>query len=290
VRQGLAIVRERNPTRLVVVGPTQWNAIGALPGFELPDDDHLVVTIHYYDPFYFTHQGAEWLDPPLPADRIWTGSQLAPAAGWRDWSWSTGRDYAAELTVTYEGPWAGLYLVAVLPVTDATHLALRTSRALDLFVRCSLGEEGAVPVRTEAGVELVVEVAACGGEAGVGHVMIQNATDAAQPPFVLETLELRGPAGARSLFATETEALEGAFDLALAWAEANGGRPVYLGEFGAYGPGDLASRVRWTRAVRDAAEARGFGWGYWEFGAGFGAYDQAARAWRPELLEALVGD
>lgn len=52
----------------------------------------------------------------------------------------------------------------------------------------------------------------------------------------------------------------------------------------------MASRVRWTRAVREAAEERGFGWGYWEFGAGFGAYDPVAEAWRPELLAALLGD
>jgi endoglucanase len=57
----LATVRETNPTRSVVVGPVQWNSISLLPKLELPEtDQHLLVTVHFYDPFHFTHQGAEW--------------------------------------------------------------------------------------------------------------------------------------------------------------------------------------------------------------------------------------
>jgi endoglucanase len=59
----LAVVRVTNPARTVVVGPVQWNSIGALPKLVLPDNDrHLLVTIHFYDPFHFTHQGAEWAE------------------------------------------------------------------------------------------------------------------------------------------------------------------------------------------------------------------------------------
>jgi endoglucanase len=61
--EALAVIRETNPTRNVVVGPANWNSIGALGSLELPEDDrHLVVTFHYYDPFQFTHQGAEWAE------------------------------------------------------------------------------------------------------------------------------------------------------------------------------------------------------------------------------------
>jgi endoglucanase len=57
----LSVVRASNPTRTVVVGPVQWNSIAALPKLVLPaDDSHLLVTVHFYDPFHFTHQGAEW--------------------------------------------------------------------------------------------------------------------------------------------------------------------------------------------------------------------------------------
>ena len=57
----LAIVRESNPTRTVVIGPTRWNNFGELPTLKLPENDrNILVTFHYYDPFRFTHQGASW--------------------------------------------------------------------------------------------------------------------------------------------------------------------------------------------------------------------------------------
>src|SRR5215213_952510 len=56
----LSIVRQSNPTRIVVVGPTSWNALRELPNLKLPDDRNLLVTFHYYEPFHFTHQGATW--------------------------------------------------------------------------------------------------------------------------------------------------------------------------------------------------------------------------------------
>lgn len=71
------------------------------------------------------------------------------------------------------------------------------------------------------------------------------------------------------------------------WAKQNG-RPIYLGEFGAYQNAPMESRVRWTAAIRAEAEARGFAWAYWEFGAGFGVFDRQANAWRDDLLKALI--
>jgi endoglucanase len=57
----LAVIRPTNPERSVVVGGTEWNSFRGLPSLEVPvSDQHLIVTIHYYDPFDFTHQGAEW--------------------------------------------------------------------------------------------------------------------------------------------------------------------------------------------------------------------------------------
>jgi endoglucanase len=56
----LGIVRQTNPTRIVLVGPTSWNSFKELPNLKLPDDPNLLVTFHYYDPFQFTHQGASW--------------------------------------------------------------------------------------------------------------------------------------------------------------------------------------------------------------------------------------
>jgi endoglucanase len=158
---GIAAVRESNPTRKLVVGPGNWNQWASLVDLDLPDDPNLIVTIHYYEPFRFTHQGAEW----VPGAEAWLGT-----------------------------PW---------------------------------GSE-------------------------------------AEQRQVRQDLEM-----AQTLAAQR-------------------GWQLLLGEFGAYGKADMESRVRWTRTVRAEAEARGMAWAYWELGAGFGAYDREADAWREELLRALV--
>jgi endoglucanase len=59
--EALAIIRRTNPVRTVVIGPAQWNQIGQLDKLELPDADrNIIVTIHFYTPMEFTHQGASW--------------------------------------------------------------------------------------------------------------------------------------------------------------------------------------------------------------------------------------
>ncbi len=79
------------------------------------------------------------------------------------------------------------------------------------------------------------------------------------------------------------------FAVARDWAKAEG-RPIFLGEFGACSSNpNLPARVRWTRFVRESAEAHGFTWAYWEYQAGFGIWDPKAKVWRKDLLEALVG-
>jgi endoglucanase len=54
-------IRQIDRNRTIFVGPGKWNSISELPNLSLPgDDDNLVVTVHNYEPFYFTHQGATW--------------------------------------------------------------------------------------------------------------------------------------------------------------------------------------------------------------------------------------
>ncbi len=159
----LKTVRKTNPTRPVIIGPGQWNGIRALEKLELPKDDrNLIVTVHFYDPFEFTHQGASWVKG---ADK-WKG---------RKWS---------------------------------------------------------------------------GSEA-------------------------------------EKAAIRGQLEKAAAWAKKHG-RPIFLGEFGAFQAADLESRGRWTRFVTREAERQGFSWAYWEFCSGFGAFDPKAGTWRAPLKAALL--
>jgi endoglucanase len=80
--KGLAAVRETNPTRPVIIGPPYWNGIWALPKLKLPSDPNIIVTVHCYNPFEFTHQGATWTDAKVRniKDKKWEGTDKELAA------------------------------------------------------------------------------------------------------------------------------------------------------------------------------------------------------------------
>ncbi len=156
------VIRQSNPTRVVMLTAADWGGGDALVNLRLPNDSNLIVTIHNYNPFTFTHQGAEWVSPILP-----TGVTCCTAAQKAD---------------------------LVAPLAKAKTFA-------DTY-----------------------------------HY------------------------------------------------------PIYLGEFGAYSKADMDSRVRFTRLMRDEAEARGFTWGYWEFASGFGVYDPVSHTMRTQLRDALLGN
>lgn len=61
VSEVLPTIRASNPTRTLVIGPPFWNGIEHLDELKLPEDDrNIIVTVHYYEPMRFTHQGARW--------------------------------------------------------------------------------------------------------------------------------------------------------------------------------------------------------------------------------------
>jgi len=62
----LAEVRKLHPTRPVIIGGENWSGIRSLDTLPLPDDANVYPTFHYYDPFAYTHQGAEWTKPDMP--------------------------------------------------------------------------------------------------------------------------------------------------------------------------------------------------------------------------------
>ncbi len=60
-KEALDVIRATNPQRTVIIGPAFWNSVDHLKELELPENDrHLIVTVHYYKPMAFTHQGAAW--------------------------------------------------------------------------------------------------------------------------------------------------------------------------------------------------------------------------------------
>lgn len=164
--EAIDLIRSSNPGRTLVVGTAEWGGFGGLQHLTLPENDrNIIVTVHYYNPFQFTHQGASW-----------SGERA------QEWIGTT---------------WSG----------------------------------------TEE----------------------------------------------------EKAAVDEDFDRVLEWAEKHN-RPIHLGEYGAYSVADMDSREKWTDYVTRAAAERDFSRAYWEFGAGFGAYNRENNTWRVELLRALIPD
>ena len=75
-------------------------------------------------------------------------------------------------------------------------------------------------------------------------------------------------------------------DDATAWSK-HFGRAIHIGEFGCFKEADPASRTRYIRDFRLAAEKRGIPWAMWDWKAGFGYWD--AEHGKPLLREALFG-
>jgi endoglucanase len=82
IAEALPVIRESNPTRAVIVGPAGWYGINELSDLELPESDrNLIASVHYYIPFTFTHQGAEWVDgSDAWMGTTWEGSEAQRAA------------------------------------------------------------------------------------------------------------------------------------------------------------------------------------------------------------------
>ncbi len=160
--EALGVIRASNPTRTVIIGPAFYNSIDHLEALKLPDQDrHLIVTVHYYSPMDFTHQGAPWAGRQDKIGVVW---------------------------------------------------------------------QGTVPERA---------------------------------------------------------AISSDFQKAQDWARQHD-RPVFLGEFGAYDKGDMASRVCYIDCVARTAEHLGWSWAYWQFDSDFIVYDIPKSRWVEPIYHALI--
>ena len=158
----LAVIRKTNPNRTIIVGPAQWNNAGELNHLNVPDDEtNMIATVHYYNPFPFTHQGTPWTGQKDKIGVTWMGTDSEVAAVERE-------------------------LAAVANWGKEHH------------------------------------------------------------------------------------------------------RPIYIGEFGSYEKGEMASRVRWTTQVARACEREGFSWAYWQFTGDFVVFDMQNQKWVEPIRDALI--
>ncbi|KAA3610509.1 MAG: glycoside hydrolase family 5 protein [Calditrichaeota bacterium] len=61
--EAIDVIREIDSTHTVIIGPAEWGGISAINKLIIPSEEkNAIFTFHYYTPFEFTHQGAEWVD------------------------------------------------------------------------------------------------------------------------------------------------------------------------------------------------------------------------------------
>ncbi len=61
----ISAIREIDTVHTLIVGPSGFNSYYNLNTMPNYDDDNLIYTFHFYDPFIFTHQGASWTEPSM---------------------------------------------------------------------------------------------------------------------------------------------------------------------------------------------------------------------------------
>ncbi|HPR31669.1 MAG TPA: cellulase family glycosylhydrolase [Prolixibacteraceae bacterium] len=73
-KKAVEAIRRVDTVHTIIVGPANWNNYNNLSLMPVYDDEKLIYTFHFYDPFLFTHQGAGWSgladlkDIPFPYD------------------------------------------------------------------------------------------------------------------------------------------------------------------------------------------------------------------------------
>lgn len=59
--KAIPAIRELEPNRSIVVGSNRWQSVSTFPNLRLPKDDrNIILSFHFYSPFFFTHYQASW--------------------------------------------------------------------------------------------------------------------------------------------------------------------------------------------------------------------------------------
>jgi endoglucanase len=139
--EAIRIIREKNPTRIIMADCYFWAGSDYLKDLELPADDaNLVGHFHMYQPMLFTHQGASWMDGSYQNKGvIFPGPPASPikpnaAALAQSWMADFFRDYNTQpLATNPSGP-----ITVYAHFDNASRFVQRTGK------RVYLGEFGAI--------------------------------------------------------------------------------------------------------------------------------------------------
>jgi len=285
----LQIIRQTNPTRPVVIGPVGWNAIDYLDQLQLPHDPNVIVSVHFYSPYEFTHQGADWGEGPIPPLGVeWFGDVAQLGSTLQNWSWYTETTSLPNaLQVDFDRQYAALSMHSTRAMSAQT-LSIEISGTASLAVMCGSGDSyTSVDTITHTGSawgNYTADVSACAD--GAVNFALENLL-AGRQTIKLRGGELCSTTQCYPVISTEAEAVSELLAVASRWGDTHG-RPIYVGEFGAHFMADMASRARYVQHTQESIHALGMSSAHWGFASTFAAYDLANNRWHTPLLTALV--
>lgn len=61
-------LRQREPSRTIVLGSNDFQQVHMMPPLDVPDDENLILAFHFYQPMFLTHYKAHWWGPSVHYD------------------------------------------------------------------------------------------------------------------------------------------------------------------------------------------------------------------------------
>ncbi len=63
-------IRKKAPVAPIIYGGIQWNSVKTLKLLDIPQDENIIFTFHFYEPLLFTHQKAYWVKNMDPEQTV----------------------------------------------------------------------------------------------------------------------------------------------------------------------------------------------------------------------------
>lgn len=71
IKASVSQIRKVAPTAPIIYGGIQWNSVKTLKLLDIPKDENIIFTFHFYEPLLFTHQKAPWVTAMDPDRTIY---------------------------------------------------------------------------------------------------------------------------------------------------------------------------------------------------------------------------
>jgi endoglucanase len=119
-------IRKTDKNRTLIVGASNFNSIYELSRMERLADENIIYTFHFYEPFLFTHQGADWVGDqvattgiPFPYDaQKYPAINLKAVGTWGETNYhqykTDGNEQSVNDKLQIVKSWSAKYYVPVL--------------------------------------------------------------------------------------------------------------------------------------------------------------------------------